>query len=200
MNNLLGTLSDEEVRQIALLVETLDKSTFDFLQLELGDIKVTIGKDAVPPEGGRAPAAVAVSQAAVQVATPTAVSAPIVSATPVEAGAQVHTQKSEAPVADGDATIVSPMIGRYYAQPEPGAAPFVSVGAEVNPDTTVALIEVMKVFTAVRAGVHGIITETCVDNDQYVEYGQILYRVRAAAADLTPESARGRRSRKGSRT
>ena len=70
------------------------------------------------------------------------------------------------------------MIGRFYAKPEPGAAPFVSVGTEVTPDSTVALIEVMKVFTAVRAGVKGVVAEICVQDEQLVEYGQVLIRIR----------------------
>ena len=91
-------------------------------------------------------------------------------------------------------------MGRFYAKPEPGAAPFVSVGAEVNPDTTVALIEVMKVFTAIRAGVHGVVTEVCVQNEQYIEYGQILFRVRPAAGASAPDSSGKKASRKGSRS
>ncbi len=70
------------------------------------------------------------------------------------------------------------MMGRFYAKPEPGAAPFVSVGAKVSADSTVGLIEVMKVFTAVRAGVHGVVTEICVQDEQLVEYGQVLFRIR----------------------
>jgi len=52
------------------------------------------------------------------------------------------------------------------------------VGAQLAPDSTVCLIEVMKVFTAVRAEVRGVVTEICVRDEQFVEYGQILFRVR----------------------
>ena len=190
MNKPLATLSDEEVRQITQLVETLEHSTFDFLQLELGDLKVTIGKGA-PPGHDAAPAA---AQSAPVRATPTAVSPPAPTAPAVSAPAASKPQAA-APAQDGTVTVVAPMIGRFYAKPEPGAAPFVSVGTQVNPDSTVALVEVMKVFTAVRAGVHGVVTEICVQDEQLVEYGQVLLRVRpieekAAAKEPKKEARR----------
>ena len=73
--------------------------------------------------------------------------------------------------------VVAPLLGRFYSRPEPGAPPFVSVGSEVTEDTTVGLIEVMKTFNAVRAGTDGVIVEICVDDAQFVEYGEALFRV-----------------------
>jgi acetyl-CoA carboxylase biotin carboxyl carrier protein len=69
-------------------------------------------------------------------------------------------------------------MGMFYAQPEPGAPPFVAIGTEVKKDTTVCLIEVMKTFNAMTAGVNGVITEICAENAQLVEYGQVLFRAR----------------------
>jgi acetyl-CoA carboxylase biotin carboxyl carrier protein len=74
--------------------------------------------------------------------------------------------------------IKSEIMGMFYAQPDPGSPPFVSVGTQVKEDTTVCLIEVMKTFNAIPAGVHGTVTEVCVNNAQLVEYGQVLFRVR----------------------
>ncbi len=169
MNNPLRPLSDDEVRQITVLVESLEKSAFDFLQVELGDLKLTIGKGA-PPETGAARAVPAAPQA--PAAAP---SSPAPSAAASAPAPELSTS-----AADGTVGIVAPMMGRFYAKPEPGAAPFVSVGAQLDPDTTVCLIEVMKVFTAVRAEVRGVVTEICVRDEQFVEYGQILFRVRPA--------------------
>jgi len=174
LNKPLSTLTDDEVRQIALLVETLERSTFDYLQLELGDLKVTIGKgNAPPPANAAAPG----PYSAVQPAAPVASVAP--ASAPVSApAAEPKLAPQPAAAQDGTVTVVAPMIGRFYAKPEPGAAPFVSVGTEVTPDSTVALIEVMKVFTAVRAGVKGVVAEICVQDEQLVEYGQVLIRIR----------------------
>jgi acetyl-CoA carboxylase biotin carboxyl carrier protein len=73
--------------------------------------------------------------------------------------------------------IAAPMIGTFYRAPEPGAAPFVDVGTHVEPDTTVCLIEVMKMMNPVPAGISGTIVEVCVENAEPVEYGAPLFRV-----------------------
>jgi acetyl-CoA carboxylase biotin carboxyl carrier protein len=105
-------------------------------------------------------------------------SAQNISAPPLENAASAPARKADSPLQDGTIEIKAPIIGRFYEKPEPGATPFVKLGAEVNEDTTVGLIEVMKLFQAVRAGVSGVITEICVQDSQIVEYGQVLFRVR----------------------
>ncbi len=176
MSNTFDWMSDDDVRQIALLVESLDRSSFDFLQVNVGDLKVTIGKgDALPAEAASHSAPAAVAPAAAPQPPP----------------APADTEVGPAP--DGTVAIVAPMMGRFYAQPEPGAAPFVTVGGEVDAKTTVGLVEVMKVFTAVSAGVSGVITEMCVQDAELIEYGQVLFRVRpdGAASDASSADAKG---------
>jgi acetyl-CoA carboxylase biotin carboxyl carrier protein len=80
--------------------------------------------------------------------------------------------------ADGLVAIEAPMLGTFYRAPAPGAAPFVDVGASVQPDTVVCLIEVMKMMNPVNAGVAGTIAEVCAENAALVEYGAPLFRVR----------------------
>ncbi len=82
-----------------------------------------------------------------------------------------------APAVPSGVTIESPMVGTYYASSSPDAPPFVSVGGPVRAETTVCVIEAMKVFTDIPAGVNGTITEILVKNGQPVEYGQALFRV-----------------------
>ena len=76
--------------------------------------------------------------------------------------------------------IESPMVGTYYASSSPEVPPFVSVGSTVREDTTVCVIEAMKVFTDIPAGVAGAIAEILVKNGQSVEFGQALFRVHSA--------------------
>ena len=165
MSNPLSSLTDDEVRQVALLIETLDQSTFDYLQLEVGNLKVTIGKGAAPVVNA-APAVPGVTATALP---PAAGVAP-----PTAAPASMDA----AVAMDGTAAITAPIIGRFYAQPQPGAPPFVTLGSEIDQDSTVGLIEVMKTFNAVRAGISGVVTEICVQDGALVEYGQVLFRVR----------------------
>jgi len=79
----------------------------------------------------------------------------------------------------GSRTVAAPMLGTFYRAEAPGAAPFVELGARVEPDTIVCLIEVMKMMNSVPAGVAGTIIEICAENAVLVEYGQALFRVAA---------------------
>jgi acetyl-CoA carboxylase biotin carboxyl carrier protein len=82
-----------------------------------------------------------------------------------------------AAAAPAGVVIESPMVGTYYASSSPDSPAFVSIGSAVRPDSTVCIIEAMKVFTEIPAGVSGTITEILVKNGQSVEFGQPLFRV-----------------------
>jgi acetyl-CoA carboxylase biotin carboxyl carrier protein len=84
--------------------------------------------------------------------------------------------------ADG-LTITSPMLGTFYRAESPGAHPFVEIGATVTPDTTVCIIEVMKMMNSVPAGISGTVAEILTENAALVEYGQPLFRVTAGGTD-----------------
>ncbi len=75
----------------------------------------------------------------------------------------------------------APLVGTFYRAPKPGAAPFVEVGARVDQETVVAIIETMKLMNSVHAGVRGVVTDICVDNSEFVEQGRILMKVREDA-------------------
>ena len=171
MNKAEVPLSEDEVRQISRIIDTLNHSTFDYLQLEFGALKLTIGKGAQvgAPSSPAAPVPVA--------ATAPAASAPA-SAPPAAAAALPAAASADVPLAAGEVAITASMIGRFYSQPEPGAAAYVSVGATVREDSTVGLVEAMKMFNAVHAGVNGVITRICVQDAALVEYGQVLFHVR----------------------
>jgi acetyl-CoA carboxylase biotin carboxyl carrier protein len=169
-------LSDDEVAKIRLLIESLDRSTLDFLHLEFGDVKLMIGKGAPPLADVGSPAAAATATAT----TPRPANSDGPFTAPSEqTRSPVQTAKTES-AREGTVAITAPMIGRFYAQREPGAPPFVSVGSEVTEDTTVAIIEVMKMFNSIPAGIRGVIAEICVQDSQFVEYGQVLFRVKPA--------------------
>lgn len=199
MSDGLSALKEEDVQRLARLVESLEASTFDYLQLQVGDLKVTIGKGAVPMNapGLTAPQAPAVAgpgasaapsaSAVAALGTPAfaAPEAPVYTPPPSLHGAwpsPAQNPTSGKPTASpGPADTIdikAQIMGMFYPQPEPGSPPFVSIGVEVKEDTTVCLIEVMKTFNAMTAGVKGVITEICVKNAQLVEYGQVLFRIR----------------------
>ncbi len=89
-----------------------------------------------------------------------------------------RTESAPAPAAAPAGVVIeSPMVGTYYASSSPESPAFVSIGSTVRPDSTVCIIEAMKVFTEIPAGVSGTITEILVKSGQSVEFGQPLFRV-----------------------
>jgi acetyl-CoA carboxylase biotin carboxyl carrier protein len=73
--------------------------------------------------------------------------------------------------------IKSPTPGTFYAASSPDAEPFARIGTRVNPDTVVCIIEAMKVFNEIPAECTGTIVAIMVENQQPVEYGQVLFKV-----------------------
>ena len=72
------------------------------------------------------------------------------------------------------------MVGTFYRSANPEAAPYVEEGDAVNKDTTVCMIEAMKVFNEIKAEMEGTIAAILVENGQSVEYGQPLFLVKPA--------------------
>lgn len=183
-------LSEEEINQITRLIDKLDHSSFEFLQLDVGTVKLTVGKGAAPPvqpatgpvivaaQAQRAPSQAALAPACAASALPATAppSSPVVPA-PVSA-----TPSVKPAVEDGTVAITAPLLGIFYSKPDPSSPPFVTVGASVSKDTTVCLIEVMKVFSSVASHLDGVITEVCARDAEKVEIGQVLFRVRPATA------------------
>ena len=73
--------------------------------------------------------------------------------------------------------IKSPMVGTFYQSPEPAAQPYVRVGSRVNVGQVVCIIEAMKIMNEIESEVAGVVKEVCVQNQQPVEFGQVLFRV-----------------------
>lgn len=90
---------------------------------------------------------------------------------------QPAASETKAPFPSDD-DIISPMIGTFYAAPSPEAAPYVEVGAEVQPETVVCIIEAMKVMNEIKAETKGVISEILAENAKPVEYGQPLFKVK----------------------
>ena len=79
---------------------------------------------------------------------------------------------------DGLVDIVSPMIGTFYLAPSPDSDTYVSIGANVDSESVVCIIEAMKVMNEIKADTSGTIEKIICKAGQAVEYGQILFKVR----------------------
>jgi acetyl-CoA carboxylase biotin carboxyl carrier protein len=91
-------------------------------------------------------------------------------AAPIAAASVPLTQEAAVP----PGSVISPMVGVAYLTPEPGAAPFVSVGQTVTAGQTLLLIEAMKTFNQIKAPKNGTVTAILVQSGAPVEYGEAL--------------------------
>ncbi|MCE2654056.1 MAG: acetyl-CoA carboxylase biotin carboxyl carrier protein [Planctomycetaceae bacterium] len=80
----------------------------------------------------------------------------------------------------GLVAVTSPMVGTFYSSPNPDSPAFVNVGSAVTPETTVCLVEAMKVFNEIKAETAGTIERVLVQSGQSVEFGQKLFLIRPA--------------------
>ncbi|EGQ3485546.1 acetyl-CoA carboxylase biotin carboxyl carrier protein [Staphylococcus pseudintermedius] len=112
-----------------------------------------------------------------QISAPQQMVAPTVTAEPV----QVNAASVDTPTTEADAslkTITAPMVGTFYKSPSPEESAYVKIGDQVTPDTTVCILEAMKLFNEIQAEVAGEIVEILVEDGQMVEYGQALFKVK----------------------
>lgn len=151
-------LSIEEIKQ---LIELVDASKLDELELEVKDTKLKLKKNKEVTEVvNSAPVAVPAAP------TPQATA-------PTQAA--VETPAAEA---ENLEVITSPMVGTFYASRTPEDAPFVNPGSKVANDSIVCIIEAMKLFNDITADIDGEIAEVLVTNGELVEFGQPLFKVR----------------------
>ncbi|ELN1807176.1 acetyl-CoA carboxylase biotin carboxyl carrier protein [Staphylococcus pseudintermedius] len=112
-----------------------------------------------------------------QISAPQQMVAPTVTAEPV----QVNAASVDIPTTEADAslkTITAPMVGTFYKSPSPEESAYVQIGDQVTPDTTVCILEAMKLFNEIQAELAGEIVEILVEDGQMVEYGQALFKVK----------------------
>ena len=111
--------------------------------------------------------------------TPTTMSAaPPAAPSPASAAAAApEPAVAPEPAATATVGIGAPMLGAFYRRPAPDQDPFVQVGDHVDPDTSVGILEVMKLMNPVTAGVSGRVVEVCADDGDVVEFDQVLFRV-----------------------
>lgn len=152
-------MSDQLARDVEILAALFEAGGWTELRIEGESLGLLLSNDRfTPPLGGAAPAPPPVAQPA-----PLALAAGS-SLTPLPAG----------PVDPNWIAVGAPNLGTFYRSPKPGAAPFVEVGQRVDVMTEVCLIEVMKLFTSVQAGVAGTVRHIAVADAELVESGQAL--------------------------
>lgn len=151
-------LSYSDVQNILKIIDSAEH--LDEIELVYGGFRLHVVRN-----GGGRPAIVS----AVPVAAPSG-AAPVVAAAPWTAARPTPAVAAPA----GSVAIRAPMLGTFYRASAPGEKPFVEEGQRVRADDTVCLIEVMKLFNSIRAGVDGVVVKIAVENGGLVEYDQPL--------------------------
>ena len=149
-----------DIRKVKKLIELLEESGIDELEIREGEESVRISRHSkTPAQQYYAPA-------------PVAAPAPAPVAAPVAAAA-------EAPAAPQHAgnVVKSPMVGTFYRTPAPGSPAFVEVGKTVKKGDTICIVEAMKMMNHIEAEVSGTIESILVENGQPVEYDQPLFTI-----------------------
>ena len=139
-----------DTKLVRELAELLNDTGLSEIEVEDGDRKIKVCRNIQ-----------AVAAAPVAVAAPVAPAAPVPTADAAPAAAPANAVKS-------------PMVGTAYLTPEPGAAPFVSVGDKVSAGTTLLIVEAMKVMNPITAPNGGTVKSILVESGQPVEFDQPL--------------------------
>ena len=154
-----------DIRKLKELIRLMSSNDLVELDLRDKDEQVTIRRPnpVAAPQVIHAPMHMAAAPAAPAVAAPAA--APV--AAPAAADSTAGLLKIE-----------SPMVGTFYASPAPDKPAFITAGASVGPGTVVCLVEAMKIFNEINAGVSGTVERILVKSGDPVEFGQVLFLVK----------------------
>ena len=145
-----------DVKKVRQLIELMMEHYLNELDLREADHRVRIRR------GGEV-----VAYTAPAAAAPPPAASPAAAATPAADDRMV--------------VIKSPMVGTFYTASSPESAPFVKVGDRIGPEKTCCIIEAMKVFNEIPAGLSGQVVAILVQNGAQVEFGQPLIKVEPEA-------------------
>ena len=161
-------LTHDDVQAILKIIDAAEH--LDEIELVHGGFRLRVVRNS--SGGGHRQSEVVTLSPAAAAAAPEARPAPAAPAQPASS--------AETMVPDGLVAIRAPMLGTFYRASAPGEKPFVEVGQRVRADDTVCLIEVMKLFNSIRAGVDGEVVKILIDNAALVEFNQPLIFIEPA--------------------
>lgn len=147
----------EEIKE---LIDILSNSDLTNLEIKNNDFKIKLSKETVVKE----------------VKTPSVTDVPVAS-TKSELQNEIVDSKPQKED-ENITTVLSPIVGTYYASPSPEDAPFVSIGTKVAVGDTLCIIEAMKLMNDITSEVNGEVVEILVENEDMVEYGQPIIKIK----------------------
>lgn len=172
------TLNIDDVMEVLKIIKDCKDTE---LHIDTGEMKLSIARGKVSGGGSgfMNPAAATPPPAAEPAAEPAAVAPPPVPEPQLEAAAAPPAEaESEEVSEEGLVQVTANVTSVFYRKPSPDEPAFVEVGDEVEEDTVVCLLEVMKCFRQVLAGVKGRIEKVCVESNNLVEEGTVVFLIR----------------------
>jgi len=161
-----------DLRYVKKLIEMIDESTVDSIEISSDKgMKIRISKS--PQQRGAVQVAAPMPLPALLPATSAARLTPAEGVPAVSDGAEARAEPAKGSALE----VKSPMVGTFYASPEPGAKPYVSAGSRVSKGQILCIIEAMKIMNEIESEYSGVIKEILVQDAQPVEYGQVLFRI-----------------------
>jgi acetyl-CoA carboxylase biotin carboxyl carrier protein len=160
------SLTYAELLQILEIIKST--SQFSEIHLKFGNIEIDLSRAAAQPSCGTSPITEEPQSAASGAGPARRAEKP-----PLVATGRKRSEPMPAWPANS-ILVRSPMVGTFYRAPSPDAPPFVEIGQAVESDTTVCIIEVMKLMSSIPAGARGTITHVLAENAELVEHDQIL--------------------------
>jgi acetyl-CoA carboxylase biotin carboxyl carrier protein len=153
-----------DVRKVRRFIELMNEHDLSEIDLRQGEQRIRLR---------RGPETITVGAAPHLAMAPPSAGAPAGNAGPSPAAKPAAAAADESKAL----TIKSPMVGTFYASANPDSPPFVKVGDQVGPESTVCIVEAMKVFNEIPAECSGRIAAVLAQNGDAVEFGQALFRV-----------------------
>lgn len=153
-----------DIRKIKRLIELLEESGVNEIEIKEGEESVRISRGVTAPA---APQTYLVGGAGMPAPQP----APAPTAPPTSAPG---SEAEEKPLPSGH-TVRSPMVGTFYRAPSPGAKPFVEVGQQVKVGETLCIIEAMKMLNQIESDKDGVVKAILVENAEPVEFDEPLF-------------------------
>lgn len=162
---------NQKFKDVEALIRLFEQSGWHEMSLEVEGLSLVLSND--PAAGQR--------RAEAHAPVPSAAHNPTPMGRTAAASHKAPPAGQDEPVPEGLVAVRAPNLGTFYRAPKPGAAPYVEVDQLVEPETEVCLIEVMKLFTPVKAGVRGRVVRICVEDGQMVDYDAPLFHIEPAA-------------------
>jgi acetyl-CoA carboxylase biotin carboxyl carrier protein len=163
-----------DLGQLERLLSFMSEHGLEEFEYAHGDLRIRLKKAITPPSqppNWALPAAPTVAP----VGLPTQTPAPMQATSPAGTAEPAHAVSEPA---EEQHIIKSPIVGTYYAGPNPESSPFVKVGDTVETGQTVCIIEAMKLMNEIEADISGQVVRILVENGQPVEYGEPLFALR----------------------